>query len=149
MDSTIEVQRQTHEEIEQFERALYTILSKPPSSHEARLQSEHRASQILDRISARVNSLNSLYEDEETRRAELDRLSAPANSNDLSEFYTRLSKIQEHYAKYPESVATTGFELELAAFLDDGEEEAAADEEYEEDDRESRLFRSLSAVGLY
>ena len=133
MDSILEVQRQNHEEIEQFERALYTILSKPQPTHEGRLQTEHKASQILDRIGSRVVALKNLYEDEETRKAELDLLSAPSNSNDLSEFYTRLHKIQEHYAKYPEST-NAGFEMELAALLDEPEEDA--EEEYEEDDRE-------------
>ena len=134
MDSIIEVQRQTHEEIEHFERALYTILSKPQTTHEGRLQTEHKASQILDRISSRVVTLNNLYQDEETRKAESDALSAPANANDLSEFYTRFKNIQEHYAKYPESV-NTGFELEIEGLLDEGPEEGA-EEEYEEDDRE-------------
>ena len=138
MDSIIEVQRQTHEEIEHFERALYTILAKPQQTHEGRLQTEHKASQLLDRISSRVTTLNNIYEDEPTRKAEIERLSAPGNQNDLSEFYARLGKIQEHYAKYPETTVN-GFELELAAFLDEGMTEGA-DEEYEVDDREFSLL---------
>ena len=89
MDSIIEIQRQTHEEIEIFERALYTILSKPQPTHESRIQNEHKASQILDRIEARVTSLDSLYNDKETRKAELDALSAPTQASDLSAFYSR------------------------------------------------------------
>ena len=135
MDSVIEVQRQTHEEIEHFERALYTILARPQQTHESKLQTEHKAAQILDRISSRVATLNNLYEDQDTRQTELDLLSAPSHSGDLSEFYKRLSKIQEHYAKYPETFAAS-FDLEVAAFLDDGQEDVE-DEEYEEDDRES------------
>ena len=133
MDSIIEVQRQTHEEIEIFERALYQTLSKPQPTHEARLQNEHKASQILDRIEARITSLSNLYEDEETRKAELDALSAPPQASDLTAFYSRLTKIQEHYAKYPDSMAA-GYDPEIAAFIQD---EAAEheDEEYEEDDR--------------
>ncbi len=140
MDSIIELQRQTHEEIEHYERALYTILSKSQTTHETRLQTEHKASQILDRISSRVVTLNNFYQDQESRKAEMDLLSSAANPNDLSEFYTRFGKIQEHHAKYPESAAN-GFELELAVFLDDVEEEAG-DEEYEEDDREC-LYSSM------
>lgn len=137
MDSVIEVQRQTHEEIEHFERALYRILAKPQTTHEGKLQTEHKASQILDRISARVVTLNSAYEDEEARKTELDLLSSTSNPGDLSEFYKRLGKIQEHYAKYPEAV-TSGFDLEIASFLDDDQEQLD-DEEYEADDRESLL----------
>ena len=120
MDSIIEVQRQTHEEIEHFERALYTILAKTQQTHEGKLQAEHKAAQILDRISSRVVTLSNSYEDQETRQNELDLLSAPPNSVDLSEFYKRLGKIQEHYAKYPETLAT-GFDLEIAAFLEEGQ----------------------------
>jgi splicing factor 3A subunit 3 len=133
MDSVFEVQRQTHEEIEHFERALYAILSKPQPTHESRLQTEHKASQLLDRISSRVATLSNAYEDQELRKGELDRLSAPVNPNDLSEFYARLGKIQDHYVKYPDTIAN-GFELELAAFLDE-DQEATGDEEYEVDDR--------------
>jgi len=89
MDSVIEVQRQTHEEVERFERALYTLLSRNTPTHDQRLQTEHKAAQVLDRISSRLTSLNSIYEDEDRRRAEIDLLSGPTNQNDLSEFYAR------------------------------------------------------------
>ncbi|PSS35421.1 hypothetical protein PHLCEN_2v1576 [Hermanssonia centrifuga] len=147
MDSIIELQRQTHEEIEHYERALYTILSKSQTTHETRLQTEHKASQILDRISSRVVTLNNFYQDQESRKAEMDLLSSATNPNDLSEFYTRFGKIQEHHAKYPESAAN-GFELELAVFLDDAEEEAG-DEEYEEDDPIALLFSGEEQYGKY
>lgn len=134
MDSIIEIQRQTHEEIEHLERALYTTLSKPQPAHQVRLQNEHKASQLLDRIHSRVVALNNLYEDEETRSTEVEFLSAPARQDDLSAFYSRLGKIQEHHTKYPDA-AVGGFELELAAFLDETEE--LEDEEFEQDDRAS------------
>ena len=105
MDSIIEVQRQNHEEIERFERALYTILSRPQNVHQTRLQNEHKAAQILDRISSRVVTLNNHYQDEDVRKAEIDALSAPNRQNDLSEFYSRLGKIQEHHNKYPDAGA--------------------------------------------
>lgn len=132
MDSAIEVARQTHEELERLEKGLYTLLSRPTPRHEVKLQNEHKASQILDRISARVIALNSLYEDEDTRKAELELLSAPAQQSDLSEFYARLAKIQEHYAKYPDA-GTSGFDLEIAAFLDEPGQDG--DDDYEEEDR--------------
>ncbi|KAI0700746.1 hypothetical protein BC835DRAFT_1518002 [Cytidiella melzeri] len=147
MDSIIEVQRQTHEEIEHFERALYTILAKPQSTHESKLQTEHKAAQILDRISSRVVTLNNAYEDQESRKAELEFLSASSNPGDLSEFYKRLGKIQEHYAKYPEAVADS-FDYELAAFLDDAQEHGY-DAEYEEDDPIALLFSGEEQYGKY
>ncbi|OCH92146.1 RNA splicing factor PRP9 [Obba rivulosa] len=146
MDSIIEVQRQTHEEIEHLERALYTILSKPQPTHESRLQIEHKASQLLDRISSRVTTLSNIYEDQDTRKTEIDALSAPANQSDLSAFYSRLGKIQEHHAKYPDTVVG-GFELELSAFLDEGD--LGDDEEYEEDDPVALLFSGEEGYGKY
>lgn len=132
MDSIIEIQRQTHEEVERFERALYTLLSRNHSTHEHNLQNEHKASQVLDRIASRASVLHSLYQDEDARKLELEALSAPAQQNDLSEFYTRLGKIQEHHNKYPDSVPG-GFDLELAALLEDTNQDG--DDEYEEEDR--------------
>ncbi|EJF56615.1 RNA splicing factor PRP9 [Dichomitus squalens LYAD-421 SS1] len=146
MDSVIEVQRQTHEEIEHLERALYATLSKTQSTHQVRLQNEHKASQLLDRIHARVVALNNLYEDQDTRKAEIDSLSAPPRQDDLSAFYDRLSKIQEHHAKYPDSVVG-GFELELAAFVDEAEE--LDGEEFEQDDPIALLFSGEEGYGKY
>ncbi|KAJ4479330.1 hypothetical protein J3R30DRAFT_3477551 [Lentinula aciculospora] len=146
MDSVIEVQRQTHEEIERFERALYTLLSRNASTHESRLQSEHRAAQVLDRISSRVVALNNIYADKNAREQEINALSAPSNQlNDLEEFYSRLSKIREHHSKYPDSVAG-GFELELASLL---EEPSQDDEDYEDEDPISLLFSGEEAYGKY
>ncbi|KAF8969490.1 hypothetical protein BDZ97DRAFT_1795888 [Flammula alnicola] len=146
MDSVIEIQRQTHEEAERLERALYTLLSRPNSTHDRNLQNEHKASQMLDRISARVTTLNSLYQDEDARKAELDALSAPSQQNDLSEFYSRLAKIQEHHNKYPDAVPM-GFDLEIAAFLDEPGQDG--DEEFEEEDPIALLFSGEEGYGKY
>ena len=118
MDSVIEVQRQTHEEIEQYERALYTVLSRPQNAHQTRIQNEHKASQILDRIASRVTTLHSTYQDQDARAVEIDAISAPSQPGDLSEFYARLGKVQEHHNKYPDAGAD-GVELEIAALLEE------------------------------
>ncbi|KAH9844080.1 RNA splicing factor PRP9 [Rhodofomes roseus] len=147
MDSIIEVQRHTHEEVERFERALYTILSKPQPTHESRLQVEHKASQLLDRLSSRLVTLKDLYEDQDTRKAEINSLSAPPQQqSDLSAFYARLGRIQEHHAKYPDAIIA-GFDPELTAFLE--EEQRGDDEEYEEDDPVALLFSGEEAYGKY
>ncbi|KAK0499861.1 hypothetical protein EDD18DRAFT_1308197 [Armillaria luteobubalina] len=127
MDSIIEVQRQTHEEIERFERALYTILSRPHPTQESRLQNEHKASQMLDRISSHA-------------------LSVSSQPNDLSEFYARLVKIQEHHSKYPDSVPG-GFGLELEALLEEPNQDG--DDDYEDEDPISLLFSGEEAYGKY
>ena len=132
MDSVIEVQRQTHEDIERFERALYTLLSRPQATHSHNLQNEHKASQILDRLFSRIVTLNDLYHDDDARKTELDTLSAQSHQNDLSEFYERLNKIQEHHNKYPDAVPLA-FDFEIAAFLEEPAQDG--DEDFEEEDR--------------
>ena len=133
MDSIVEVQRQTHEEIEHFERALYQTLAKPVQLHQQKVQAEHQASQILDRIAARVTTLNNLYRNDDTRKQEIEAISGPFKADDLSEFYSRLGKIQEHHAKYPDGIID-GFELELLALTEDPMAEEA-EEGYAEEDR--------------
>ena len=133
MDSIIETQRQAHEETERYEIALYSLLSRNQPTHEVRLQTEHKAAHVLNHISSRVASLKSQYDDEDARKAEIDALTAPAQPGDLSEFYARLVKIQDHYNKYPD-VAAGAFEQELAALLEEGNQDGI-DEEFEEEDR--------------
>lgn len=139
MDSIIEIQRQTHEDIERYHRALYTLLSRPQATHSHNLQNEHKASQILDRLFSRIVTLNDLYHDEDARKIELDALSAPSHQNDLSEFYTRLTKIQDHHNKYPDAVPIS-FDFEIAAFLEEPAQDG--DEDFEEEDR----MRSLTST---
>ncbi|KAF8504207.1 RNA splicing factor PRP9 [Gautieria morchelliformis] len=151
MDTVLDLQRQTHEEIERFERALATVLSKPHQNHQVRLTNEHKAAQILERITSRATTLSSLYNDEQARNAELALLSTPqSNGNgpqdELAEFYSRLVKIKEHHHKYPDSVVG-GFELELSALVD--EPLADGEDEFEEEDPISLLFSGEEAYGRY
>ncbi|KAF9534755.1 hypothetical protein CPB83DRAFT_802949 [Crepidotus variabilis] len=147
MDSVIEIQRQTHEEIERFERALYTLLSRPTTGHDQQLQNEHKASQILERLTGRATALNNLYNDQEARISEINALSSMSQQNDLSEFYSRLVKIQEHHNKYPDALPV-GFDLEIASFLDQpGQDD---DEEYQaEEDPIALLFSGEEGYGRY
>lgn len=133
MDSVFEVQRQTHEEIERLERALAIVLSKTQTTQRAKLANEHKASQILDRITSRAVALNNTYEDEATRKAESSALLGK-KADDVDEFYSRLGKIKEYHLKYPNQVVG-GFELELAALVDSDLGETGGDDDYEEEDR--------------
>lgn len=145
MDSILEIQRQTHEEVERFDKALYTILSRPTNSHEVALQNEHKASQVLDRIVARATTLDALYNDEDARKAESESLSGKGGQADLSEFYSRLTKIRDYYNKYSDALPGGGFDLELAYFLDEpGQEE----EDFEEEDRTSLITYLFYIPGL-
>src|ERR1700722_19584386 len=161
MDSSIELQRQTHEEIERFERVLYAVLSRPPPTHESQIKNAHTAMQILTRIESRVQSLNALYLDEDARKAEIELLSAAGgggggggragHGDDLGEFYKRLGKIQEHYLKYPEAAAIGGggYELELEALLEEGNEAGDAYDDFEEEDRMFLLPLSTAIVPFF
>ncbi|KAG8810434.1 hypothetical protein FRC17_002939 [Serendipita sp. 399] len=145
MDSIIEVQRQTHEEIERFERALSTILSRTHKTHKSHISTEHKASDILDRIVARSVYLQNAYDDiDGTRKAEIEVLSAPQilGQNDLDEFYTRLKKVQDYHTRYPNQIVN-GFEIELAGIL--GEED---EEELDEEDPINTLFSGEERYGL-
>lgn len=135
MDSVFEVQRQTHEEIERLERALAVVLSKSHSTQRAKLANEHKASQILDRIQSRAITLDNLYEDDSTRKSESTALLGQ-KTDDLNEFYARLTKIKDYHLKYPDQVVG-GFELELASLIDSEIGETAGDDDYEEEDRSS------------
>lgn len=128
MDSTIEIQRQTHEDIERFHRALYTLLSRQQATHIQNLRNEHKASQVLDRLFSRIVTLNDLYNDQDARNAELDSLSTQSHQNDLSEFYARLNKIQDYHNRYPDAVPLA-FDI---AFLEEPAQDG--EEDYEEED---------------
>ncbi|KAG8907011.1 hypothetical protein FRB99_005531 [Tulasnella sp. 403] len=142
MDSVIEIQRQTHEEIERLESAAASLLSQPPTTRRQQIKNEHKVSNILDRIKDRASTLHSSYlDDDNTRVTETAQLSAP----DFTEFYSRLRKIRDYDMKYPDQLADP-FELELGGLL--GEEEDLDDvEEYE--DPVSLLFSGEESFGRY
>jgi splicing factor 3A subunit 3 len=94
-----------------------------------------------------VATLKSQYDEEDSRKAEIDALTAPALQSDLSEFYARLVKVQDHYNKYPD-VAAGAFESELAALLEGGNQDGI-DDEYEEEDPVSLMFSGEEAYGKY
>lgn len=133
MESLIELQRQSHEEIERFQRALTDLLARNPPTHRESLSNNHKAAQILDRIQGRYLTLDRQYADQALRQVELDALSGSQQQDDLSEFYSRLVKIKDHHRKYPDSVAD-GFELELAGILQAGHTTVEGEEDLEEED---------------
>ncbi|QRV87864.1 splicing factor 3A subunit 3 [Ceratobasidium sp. AG-Ba] len=147
MDSAIELQRNTHEEIERFEKALADILSRPQVTHRANLIAEHKASAILDRMHGRMVSLNAQYMDDSgPREQELEQLSSAPAPDDLTDFYAKLKKVKDHHHKYPDG-ATNGFSLELKGLLEGGA--APAEEGVEVDDPFSRLFSGEESFGRY
>ncbi|KAG8949278.1 hypothetical protein FRC04_008880 [Tulasnella sp. 424] len=142
MDSVIEVQRQTHEEIERLERAAATLLSQPLTTRRLQIKNEHKVGTVLDRIRDRASTLHSSYlDDDNTRHAETTSLSTP----DFTEFYARLKKIREYHLKYPDQPADP-FELELAGLM--GEDEDLLDVG-ENEDTVALLFSGEESFGRY
>ncbi|WFD31139.1 DNA ligase (ATP) [Malassezia sp. CBS 17886] len=106
--SVFETTRMTHEEIEQLEGAIGETLSRPPkaSSQRLRLQWELTASQLLDKLVTRYESLHELYDKTDERDAEWDAVArqddGDVENGPFAEFYARLGQLQDHYRKYPE-----------------------------------------------
>lgn len=135
MDSVVEVQRQTHEELERLERALYTVLSRNLPTHEPQLKNAHIASELLSRVDSRAHTLHALYADEEARKVEIEQLGGAAG-DDLGEFYKRHGKIQDHYAKYHDALPISdGFQMKLRELIEGGNEIGDDYDDYEEEDR--------------
>ncbi|KAG9002045.1 hypothetical protein FRB94_004137 [Tulasnella sp. JGI-2019a] len=142
MDSVIEIQRQTHEEIERLDRAAATLLSQAPATRRQQIKDEHKVSNILDRITSRASTLHSSYIDEDnSRHTETTLLSEPG----LTEFYSRLKRVKDYHMKYPEQPSDP-FELELGGLL--GEEEDLYDAE-DNEDPVALLFSGEESFGRY
>ncbi|KAJ9109723.1 hypothetical protein QFC19_001953 [Naganishia cerealis] len=147
MESIIELQRQEHEEVERYEQALADVLNKPVTGRRAELRNQHKALDVLNRISDRQRLLKTQYDDADgwvttrtngtidlsLRAAEIDVLSVPAASNvpggnpqdDLSEFYTRFNHIKKVHQD--RQAAGNTQEPELRTFLRSLEELVKSD----------------------
>ena len=107
--SVYESARMTHEEIEQYENALVDTLNHPPkaSSHRLFMQWQLAASELLDQMVSRYQTLDDMYADATGDRArEWEQLArvdpADEENGPLSEFYARLEHLQAYFRKYPE-----------------------------------------------
>ncbi|KAK4053868.1 Pre-mRNA-splicing factor sap61 [Microbotryomycetes sp. JL201] len=128
--SIIEDSRQQAEDIDLFERELTRLLlsiDQPGRTHRDKLSTAHRASDLVNRITHRSDTLlASLAPDNEDRVREVSALAGGGSQGgDLSEFYQRLAKVKEYHRKYP-NVATvkTGGDREVDfAALENGDDE--------------------------
>ncbi|TXT12875.1 hypothetical protein VHUM_01276 [Vanrija humicola] len=96
MDSIIETQRATHEEIEWYEQALADVLMQNPTAQRNIVRRDRKAGDILDRIGELRKTLVDTYEDlPGLRPTELALLSAPpAGEDELGEFYKRFEAVK-------------------------------------------------------
>ena len=63
MDSIIETQRATHEEIDRYEQALADVLMQNPTAQRNVTRRDRKAAEILSKISELKNNLLLMYED--------------------------------------------------------------------------------------
>ncbi|WRT65712.1 uncharacterized protein IL334_002660 [Kwoniella shivajii] len=103
MDSIIETQRSTHEEIERYEQALAEVLLQNPTAQKNITRRDRKAADVLGRLGGLRKELVDFYEDlPGLRPRELQLLSAPqAGEDDLAEFYTRYNKIKDFHQRNP------------------------------------------------
>ncbi|KAI5454490.1 Pre-mRNA-splicing factor sap61 [Naganishia albida] len=154
MESIIELQRQEHEEMERYEQALADILNKPVTGRRGDLRNQHKALDVLNRLSDRQRLLKTQYEDAEgLRAAEIAALSVPASSanggnpqNDLTEFYARFDRINKVHQD--RQASGTGQEPELRSFLRSLEELVKSDglEHITLDDGEEEVIDPLDTM---
>ncbi|WWC87900.1 uncharacterized protein L201_002800 [Kwoniella dendrophila CBS 6074] len=114
MDSIIETQRSTHEEIERYEQALAEVLIQNPTAQKNITRRDRKAAEILDRIGGLRKELIDFYEDlPGLRPKELQLLSAPpAGEDDLAEFYVRYNKIKDFHGRNP-GISSRQFQNQL------------------------------------
>lgn len=100
--STLEDVRATHQELDRLTSYLTTILLPgPPKSHRDKLIQAHRANYLAELITLRAGTLTESYTDHDHDRAnEIEKLSN-TTGGELTEFYSRLGKLNEFYRKYP------------------------------------------------
>lgn len=105
--SVIEDARQTAEEVDLLERSLTELLIEldtTAKTHRHKLATQHRASDLLSRITTRSASLLTALDPESSERTrEIETLTGGgAPGGDLAEFYSRLAKVKEYHRKYPD-----------------------------------------------
>ncbi|KAH8830392.1 hypothetical protein DL96DRAFT_1495288 [Flagelloscypha sp. PMI_526] len=137
MDSILELQRQSHEDIERFEQALSGLLSQ-----QATVRAHHVAADILERTHNRIHDLANVYQNTAARDKEIQLI---AGSTDLDLFYSRLAALKEHHIKYP--TPASGVQSELDSLLRDPEQDP--DFEFADEDPIALLFSGEEAYGKY
>ncbi|ORX89740.1 hypothetical protein K493DRAFT_305538 [Basidiobolus meristosporus CBS 931.73] len=102
MDSILEKQRRTHEEIERLEQAIVDQFLTEAVTHRAKLARDHKVSEYVDKITAKNGNLLKFYEDKDGARAkEIEKISG---ASEFSEFYQRLKDIKDYHRRYPNEV---------------------------------------------
>ncbi|ORY84839.1 putative splicing factor 3a subunit 3 [Protomyces lactucae-debilis] len=149
MDSTIEQQRNLHEELERLEQAICDRLLYQPRTIKDQLQLDHEVADFLQLIQVRSHTLKALYDDTDGARSrEVARLSvskqaATQPGAGLEGFYEQYAQLKEYHKRYPNEPVEDLAAL-YAIKLPDAEDEADGAE-----DRISRLFSGEEGFGRF
>uniref|UniRef100_A0A1I7XUQ6 SF3A3 domain-containing protein n=1 Tax=Heterorhabditis bacteriophora TaxID=37862 RepID=A0A1I7XUQ6_HETBA len=119
MDSILETQRKLHEE---RERTIDTIVKEVMSekkTHKAKINSEQRVKQLVDRYHGCTEGLERLYEDlDGARKREMNAIAGP---NEFAEFYSRLKLLKDAHRRNPdeEMADPERPEIDMVQFTDE------------------------------
>ena len=104
METVVERQRRTHEELERIEQALTDekeYRGGCPMLRE-QINSEHRSKMLSERFCNMSQTLYALYEDKDgMKREEISRFSG---HEEFPEFYRRLKQIKDFHKTFPENI---------------------------------------------
>ncbi|KAJ2611044.1 Pre-mRNA-splicing factor sap61 [Coemansia sp. RSA 1365] len=118
MDSIVEQQRQSHEDIERLELAVVDLMLQNLNKHKYRLIREHKINELLEQIQDRSKLLIDFENDDTGLRT--SEAAAMADRN-FDEFYARLGKISEYHRRNPD-LAVQPPELEYVKYKNNPEE---------------------------
>lgn len=111
MESLLEQQRRSHEEMERLMDAMVGEKMVAKKSHKEELNSEHRQRAMIDRYKECAGLLKEIYEDKDgQRREEVAKLSGP---NEFAEFYERLKQIKEFHRRHPGEAISVPMSVEF------------------------------------
>ncbi|KAJ2805627.1 Pre-mRNA-splicing factor sap61, partial [Coemansia guatemalensis] len=140
MDSIVEQQRQSHEDIERLELAVVDLMLQNLNKHRYRLIREHKINELLEQIQDRSKLLNDLEADASGLRT--SEATAMAERN-FDEFYDRLGKISEYHRRNPD-LSVQPPELEYVKYKNNPEE----NDEMNRDDGASEQIDELGEAPL-
>ncbi|KAI8909627.1 hypothetical protein EDD86DRAFT_226161 [Gorgonomyces haynaldii] len=135
MESQLELIRQTHEEIDQLERASVSQLLKKSKQHRDQLLQEHRVNGYLTNMAEKSKFLVELYKDKTGTLK--DEIATTNSAQEFVAFYQRLKTIKEHFK-------ATGNES-VRAFNPD---QLVKDAEFEQNELEA-LFTGEEGLGRH
>lgn len=152
MQSLIETQRSGHQRYAHLNASLVTTLASAPaanvSTHRDRLNHNHRASHLLNKVTDTAKDLSLSYDDHVARMQEIEALAGSGvKGNDVAEFYTRLATLKDWHRRHPQPAIAANSSEEPDFGQDWAELEGSGVTDGK--DYLDRLFSGEEALGRY